>query len=235
MTSSTGSVIFPQLIVNPNTSNFYDVTASLARLQHLPGRSPVRRNREPSHQPRAGESSDRQRRPSDHSSLCKRHRHEGQRLQVGRRDAVSGVGDRLHGRRPRREHGTAAVGSPTSATINQLQLGNGYLSPAVSTIQIFPGNYTFSAQSGTAASMTYAAPQTNVAVPNNYPTDLSKTVNLLMYASPVTANSTVTVTVKRTGRPSGCTRRGSRARRPESRKHRACTSGATRIRAAGCR
>jgi hypothetical protein len=46
--------------------------------------------------------------------------------------------------------------------------------------------------------MTYATPQT-VAVPNNYPLDLSKTVNLSMYASPVTLNSTVSVTVKRNG------------------------------------
>ena len=94
---------------------------------------------------------------------------------------------------------TATVGSPTSASISQLQLGNSYVSPTVSTISIFPGNYAFSGQYGTAASMTYANPQLSVAVPNNYPIDLTKTVKLIMYANPVTSNTTLTVTVKRGG------------------------------------
>jgi len=94
---------------------------------------------------------------------------------------------------------TATVGSTTSATINSLQLGNGYVTPTVSTINIFPGNYTFSGESGNANSMTYAVPQTSVPVPNNYPSDLTKTIKLVMYANPVTTNSntTLTVTVKR--------------------------------------
>jgi hypothetical protein len=199
VTNSLGSVIFPELAVNPNTSNFYDVTASPAGYSTYPGDLPYAGTGSPAI------SLEQVNHLTGNDDLQTIHLYANgiaTKVNVYKSDGVTPfpmsttvyMGAGLAG-----NTGTAAVGSPTSTTINQLQLGNSHLTPAVSTISIFPGNYTFSAQSGTAASMTYAAPQTSVAVPNNYPLDLSKTVNLLMYANPVTTNSTVTVTVKRNG------------------------------------
>jgi hypothetical protein len=197
-TSSSGSVIFPQLTVNPNTSNFYDITASPPGYSTYPGDLPYPGTGSPAI---SAEHVNHLTGTDDLQTVHLYANGIAAKVNVYKSDGVTPfpasttvfMGAGLAG-----NTGTAAVGSPTSTTITQLQLGNSYLSPPVSTIQIFPGSYTFSGQSGTAASMSYAVPQT-VAVPNNYPVDLSKTVNLSMYANPITSNTTVTVTVKRNG------------------------------------
>ncbi|HWB21715.1 MAG TPA: hypothetical protein VG652_02375 [Gaiellaceae bacterium] len=197
-TSSAGTVIFPELAVNPTTSNFYDVTASPAGYSTYPGDLPYSGTGSPA------VSLEQVNHLTGNDDLQTIHVYKNgiaSTVNVYKSDGVTPfpatttvyMGAGLAG-----NTGTATVGSPTSTTINQLQLGNRYVSPAITTIQTFPGNYTFAGESGTAASMTYAAPQ-SVAVPNNYPVDLTKTVNLIMYASPVTSNCTVTVTVKRNG------------------------------------
>jgi len=196
-TNSAGSVIFPELAVNTSTSNFYDVTAALTGYSTYPLDLPFSGTGSPA------VSLEHVNHLTGNDDLQTIHLYKNGAavtVNVYKSDGVTPfpatstvyMGAGLAG-----NTATATVGSPTQAVINQLQLGNRYLSPIVSNIQIFPGNYAFSAQSGTTGSMTYAVPQTTVAVPNNYPTDLSKTVNLVMYANPVTSNTTLTVTVKR--------------------------------------
>ena len=196
-TNSAGSVIFPELAVNTGTSNFYDVTAALNGYSTYPLDLPFSGTGNPA------VSLEHVNHLTGNDDLQTIHLYKNGgavTVNVYKSDGVTPfpaattvyMGAGLAG-----NTGTAAAGSPTSAVINQLQLGNRYLSPIVSTIPIFPGNYAFSAQSGNATSMTYAVPQTTVAVPNNYPGDLTKTVNLIMYANPVTTNTTLTVTVKR--------------------------------------
>ena len=157
-TNAAGSVIFPQLTVNPNTSSFYDVTASAAGYSTYPGDLPYAGTGSPAI------SLEQVNHLTGNDDLQTIHLYANgiaTKVNVYKSDGVTPfpasttvyMGAGLAG-----NTGTAAVGSPTSATISQLQLGNSYLSPAVSTISIFPGNYTFSAQSGTAGSMTYAAP-----------------------------------------------------------------------------
>ncbi len=196
-TNTDGSVVFPQLTPNPSTSNFYDVTASLAGYNTYPADLPYSGTGNPAI---SLEHVNHLTAVDDLQSIRMYESGVAATVNVYEPDGVTPfpasstvyMGAGLAG-----NTATAPAGSP--ATVNQLQLGNHYLTPAVSTIPIYPGNYTFAAQSGTAGSMTYSVPQTSVAVPNNYPTDLAKTVNLLMYANPVTSNTTLTVTVKRGG------------------------------------
>lgn len=194
-TNSSGSVIFPELAVNPNTSSFYDVAASLAGYSTYPADLPYAGTGSPA------VSLEQVNHLTGNDDLQTIHMYKNGAAVTARVFKSDGVtpfpasatvymGAGLAG-----NTATAAAASPV--TISQLLLGNGYLTPTVSTIQIFPGNYTFSAESGTAGSMTYSVPQTSVAVPNNYPVDLTKAVNLVMYANPVTSNTTLTVTVKR--------------------------------------
>jgi len=198
-TNSAGSVIFPLLAPDTNTSNYYDVTAALAGYSTYPGDLPYAGTGSPAI------SLEQINHLTGYDDLQTIHMYQNGSVvtvTVYKSDGVTpfpsaatvymGANTGLAG-----NTATATVGSPTSASISQLQLGNSYVSPTVSTISIYPANYAFSGQYGTAASMTYANPQLTVAVPNNYPTDLTKTVKLIMYANPVTSNTTLTVTVKR--------------------------------------
>ena len=196
-TSSAGSVIFPALTVNPNTSNFYDVTASLSGYSTYPADLPYSGTANPA------VSLEHVNHLTGSDDLQTIHMYKSGAvvtvnvLKSGGVTVFPAASTVYMGAGLAGNTATAPSGSP--ASVSQLQLGNRYLTPAVSTIPIFPGNYTFSAESGTAGSMTYSAPQTSVPVPNNYPVDLSKTVNLVMYANPVTSNTTLTVTVNRGG------------------------------------
>jgi len=196
-TNSAGSVIFPELDPNTSTSNFYDVTASYAGYSTYPLDLPYTGTSNPAI------SFEHINHLTGYDDLQTIHMYKNgitTTINVVKSDGVTPfpsattvyMGAGLAG-----NSATATVGSQTAAAINSLQLGNGYVTPSVSTINIFPGNYTFSGESGNASSMTYAVPQTSVSVPNNYPSDLTKTVKLVMYASPVTSNTTLTVTVKR--------------------------------------
>lgn len=197
-TDSNGSVIFPALTVNSSTSNFYDVSASLSGYSTYPADLPYSGTSNPAISPEHVNHL------TGNDDLQTIHMYTNGALatvNVLKSDGVTSFGSTstvFMGAGLAGNTGTAS-GSPTSATISQLQLGQRNISPIVTTISIFPGNYTFSAQSGTAASMTYSTPQSSVAVPSNYPTVLTKTVNLVMYASPCTSNTTLTVTVKRGG------------------------------------
>jgi len=199
-TDANGSVIFPLLTPDNNTSNFYDITASLSGYSTYPADLPYAGTGSPA------TSLEQINHLTGYDDLETLHMYKNgiiTTVDVYKSDGVTSfpaattvyMGAGLAG-----NSATAALGSPTAATINQLQLGNAYVSPSVSTIQIYPGNYTFSGESGNASSMTYAVPQTAVGVPNNYPTDLTKTVKLIMYANPVTSNTTLTVTVTRGGK-----------------------------------
>ena len=194
-TNSSGSVIFPELTVNPNTSNFYDVTTSLFGYSTYPADLPYTGTGSPA------VSLEHVNHLTGNDDLQTIHMYKNGAavtVNVFKSDGVTRfpasstvyMGAGLAGN-------TATAPAGSSAAIGQLLLGNRYVTPTVSTISIFPGNYTFSAESGTAGSMTYSVPQSSVSVPNNYPTDLTKTVNLVMYANPVTSNTTLTVTVKR--------------------------------------
>jgi hypothetical protein len=196
-TDANGSVIFPLLTPDTSTTNYYDVSASLGGYSTYPPDLPYSGTGSPA------VSLEQINHLTGYDDLETIHMYKNgssATVDVYKSDGVTPfpssttvyMGSGLAG-----NTATANVGSPTAATISSLQLGNSYVSPNVSTISIYPGNYTFSGQSGNASSMTYANPQTSVAVPNNYPTDLSKTVKLIMYANPVTSNATVTVTVKR--------------------------------------
>jgi hypothetical protein len=196
VTNSLGSVIFPALAVDTSTSNFYNVTASLPGYSTYPADLPYSGTGNPAI------SFEHVNHLTGNDDLQTIHLYKNGATvatNVYKSDGITRfpssstvyMGAGLAG-----NTGTSTAATP--ASISQLQLGNHSLSPTVSTIYIYPGNYTFSAQSGTASSMTYAVPQT-VAVPNNYPTDLTKTINLVMNSAPVTSssNTTLTVTVKR--------------------------------------
>ena len=196
-TDSSGSVIFPELTPNTSTSNFYDVTASFGGYSTYPTDLPYSGTGSPAI------SLEQINHLTGFDDLQTIHMYKNgatATVDVYKSDGVTPfpssttvyMASGLAG-----NTATATVGSPTQTTFSQLLLGNSYVSPSVSSISIYPGNYAFSGQSGTATSMTYAVPQTTVAVPNNYPTDLTKTVKLVMYANPVTTNCTLTVTVKR--------------------------------------
>jgi prepilin-type N-terminal cleavage/methylation domain-containing protein len=195
-TDSTGSVVFPLLTPNTSTSSFYDVTAVLAGYNTYPADLPYAGTGSPA------VSLEQINHLTGYDDQQTIHLYKGATVtvDVDKSDGVTPfpasttvyMGSGLAG-----NTGTATTGAQTAATLTQLQLGNAYVTPNANTISIYPGNYTFSGESGTVASMTYAVPQTTVAVPNNYPSDLTKTVKLLMYANPVTSNTTVTVTVKR--------------------------------------
>jgi type II secretory pathway pseudopilin PulG len=198
-TDSAGSVIFPLLTPNTSTSNFYDVTAALTGYSTYPADLPYTGTANPAISP---EHINHLTGYNDLQTIRMYENGATVTATVYKSDGVTpfpsaatvymGASTGLAG-----NSATAAVGSPTSAVFNQLLLGNSYVSPSVSSIQIFPGNYAFSAQYGSAASMTYAVPQTTVAVPTNYPTVLTKTVKLTMYPNPQTTNTTLTITVKR--------------------------------------
>lgn len=181
--------------MNPNTSNFYDVTTSLFGYSTYPADLPYTGTGSPA------VSLEHVNHLTGNDDLQTIHMYKNGAavtVNVFKSDGVTRfpasstvyMGAGLAGN-------TATAPAGSSAAIGQLLLGNRYVTPTVSTISIFPGNYTFSAESGTAGSMTYSVPQSSVSVPNNYPTDLTKTVNLVMYANPVTSNTTLTVTVKR--------------------------------------
>jgi len=199
-TDSLGSVVFPQLTVNSSNSNYYDVAASLTGYSTYPADLPYAGTGSPAV---SLEQVNHQTGADDLQTLHLYKNGSVTTVDVYKSDGVTsfpsaatiymGSTSGLAG-----NAATATVGSPTAASISQLQLGNSHLSPSVNTISIFPGNYEFSAQYGSTSSMTYAVPQT-LAVPNNYPTDLTKTVKLSMYANPVTSNTTLTVTVTRSG------------------------------------
>jgi prepilin-type N-terminal cleavage/methylation domain-containing protein len=198
-TSSTGSVVFPLLTPNTSTSNFYDVTAALAGYSTYPADLPYTGTANPAI---SLEHVNHQTGYDDLQTIHMYKNGAAVTVTVYKSDGVTpfpsaatvymGSSTGLAG-----NTATATVGSPTSAAFSQLQLGNAYVSPTVSTIQIFPGNYAFSAQYGNTVAMTYAVPQTTVAVPTNYPTVLTKTVKLTMYPNPQTSNTTLTITVKR--------------------------------------
>jgi len=198
-TNSVGNVIFPLLAPNTSTSNFYDVTASLSGYSTYPADLPYSGTGSPAI---SLEQINDLTGFDDNQTIHLYKNGAVVTVTVYKSDGVTpfpsaaavymGANTGLAG-----NTATATVGSPTSASISQLQLGNSYVSPTVSTISIYPANYAFSGQYGTAGSMTYANPQLTVSVPNNYPTDLTKTVKLIMYANPVTSNTTLTVTVKR--------------------------------------
>jgi type II secretory pathway pseudopilin PulG len=198
MTNSAGSVIFPTLTVNPNASNFYDVTASLGGYSTYPADLPYAGTASPAisrehvnHLVGADDLQTLQMYKNGSAVTVNVYRSDG-RTPFGSPATVY-MGAGLAGNSV-----AASSGAQTTATITSLMLGLGsaYITPAVPTISIFPGNYTFAAQYGTAASMTYSAPQ-SVGVPNNYPVDLSKVVNLVMGSTAVTSNASVTVTVRR--------------------------------------
>jgi hypothetical protein len=207
VTDSLGSVIFPALTVNPNTSNFYDVSASLSGYSTFPADLPYAGTGSPATSP---EQVNHLTGNDDFNTIYMYKNGAAVTVNVYKSDGVTPfpgsstvyMGATSGGAMPPGYvpgvAGNTATAAP-SATITQLQLGNSHVTPAANTISIFPGSYEFSAESGTASSMTYATPQTPVSVPNNYPTDLTKTVNLVMGASPCTSNTTLTVTVKRSG------------------------------------
>ena len=201
-TDSNGYVVFPLLTPNTSSTNYYDVTASLNGYSTYPADLPYAGTGTPAtsleqinHQTGADDSQTIHLYKSGAVTTVNVYKSDGVTKFPSSTTVYMGVSGGLAG-----NTATATVGSSaTSATISSLLLGNSYVSPTVSSINIYPGNYTFSGESGTLSSMTYAVPQTGVGVPNNYPTDLTKTVNLLMYANPVTSNCTLTVTVTRSG------------------------------------
>jgi hypothetical protein len=195
-TNSSGGVIFPALAVNPNTSSFYDVNAALTGYSTYPADLPYAGTGSPA------VSLEQVNHLTGNDDLQTIHLYKNGAavtVKVFKSDGVTTFpsSSTVYMGSTSGLAGNTGTTSGGSATISQLQLGNHNISPVVSTISIYPGNYAFAAQSGTAASMTYSVPQLSVAAPNNYPTDLTKTVNLNMYANPVTTNTTVTVTVKR--------------------------------------
>jgi hypothetical protein len=199
-TDSTGYIVFPLLEPNTSSSNYYDISAAYSGYSTYPADLPYAGTGTPA---TSSEQINHQTGADDNGTIRMFKNGAVATVNVFKSDGVTkfpstttvymGASGGLAG-----TTGTATVGaSSTTATISSLLLGNSYVSPSVSTTSIFPGNYTFSAESGSLSSMTYSTPQFSVGVPNNYPTDLTKTVNLVMYASPVTSNCTLTVTVKR--------------------------------------
>ncbi len=198
-TDSNGYVVFPLLTPNTSSTNFYDVTASLngystypADLPYSGAGSPATSLEQINHQTGADDSQTIHLYKNGAVTTVNVYKSDGVTKFPSSTTVYMGVSGGLAG-----NSATATVGSSaTSATINSLLLGNSYVSPSVSSISIYPANYTFSGESGTLSSMTYAVPQT-IGVPNNYPTDLTKTVKLVMNSSAVTSNCTLTVTVMR--------------------------------------
>jgi hypothetical protein len=211
-TDANGSVIFPELAVNTGSTNFYNVAASLSGYATYPGDfaytgtgSPATSFEHVNHLTGTDDLQTMHMYKTGAATTVTVYKSDGvtsfptaSTVYMGT-TAASNIGSSVSGAGLAGNTATAATGAPESTTFTSLQLGNAYVSPAVTTIPIFPGTYTFSAQSGTASSMTYAVPQTSVSVPNSYPTDLTKTVKLLMYANPCISNTTLTVTVTRGG------------------------------------
>jgi type II secretory pathway pseudopilin PulG len=199
ITNSSGAVTFPLLEPNTSSTNFYDVTASLTGYSTYPADLPYSGTGSPA---TSLEQINHQTGADDNQTIHMYKNGSVTTVNVYKSDGVTKfpssttvyMGAGLAG-----NTGTATVGTTTTATtFSSLLLGNSYVSPSVTSINVYPGNYTFSGESGTISSMTYAVPQT-VGVPNNYPSDLTKTVSLDMYASAVTTNCSLTVTVKRSG------------------------------------
>jgi hypothetical protein len=203
-TNSVGGVIFPELAANTSNTNFYDVSTSLSGYSTYPGDLPYTGTATPAtsleqvnHQTGADDLQTIHMYKNGIAATVNVYKSNGttpwpssSTVYMNANSGTS-VTDGIAG--------TAVnLTAPTYvATISSLSLDNSYAVPsAVNTVNVFPANYEISAESGTAASMTYAPPQT-VAVPSNYPTTLSQTLNLLMGASPCTTNTTLTITVKR--------------------------------------
>jgi prepilin-type N-terminal cleavage/methylation domain-containing protein len=200
--NSSGSVIFPELTANTSSTNFYDIATSLTGYSTYPGDLPYPGTGSPAisleqvnHQTGADDLQTIHMYKNGISATVNIYKSNGTTVWPSastvymNANSGSNVTDGIAGT-------TASVAANSFANINTLSLDNSYISPAVTTINVFPANYEISAESGTASSMTYATPQT-VAVPSNYPTTLTQTVNLVMGASPCTSNTTLTVTVKR--------------------------------------
>jgi hypothetical protein len=197
-TDSNGYIVFPLLEPNTSSTNYYDVTASLTGYSTYPADLPYSGAGSPA---TSLEQINHQTGADDSQTIHLYKNGSVVTVNVYKSDGVTPFGSSTSvymGAGLAGNTATATGSSPTAATISSLLLNNSYVSPSVSTINIYPGNYTFSGESGSASSMTYAVPQT-VGVPNNYPSDLTKTVNLIMYSAPVTSNCTLTVTVKRSG------------------------------------
>jgi prepilin-type N-terminal cleavage/methylation domain-containing protein len=205
-TNSAGSVIFPELTANTGNTNFYNVTASLAGYSTYPGDLPYTGTGNPAislehvnHQTGADDLQTIHMYQNGINATVNVYKSNGTVLWPTASTVYMGAaGSSIVTQGIAGNAVTTASPSISTATFGSLMLGNSYLvSGSGSTVNVFPDNYEFSAESGSTSAMTYATPQASVTVPSNYPTSLTQTVNLVMGASPCPTNTTVTVTVKR--------------------------------------